>query len=343
MEHLWENPEKDTLKINVFCLMVQQPSAIGNIKSIGALMRDEHGGKVWGAMGPFNNNTEEQAIMAGIQSACIYAQKNNLQLTHIETSHYDVFDLIRLQEHVVIPDDQLDGIRLFNTVHANHFVEGATDRHISWVPDHMNSPARYMAEYALENLPDYVETPGPHVVGNLQFYLDRDMGMVIANPEIELLPNMGLGEVIDGSPPPSNKRKCWECYYDLPCYEYPPISASGRDLVAADGSSLRATKTRAYGGESSVVVLQEQSSGYSLAQSAKGKEVHIANGLFAKDVLHHACMDTLGIISRMLKKPVDKGANIHELEDLPLMSVEKMMTAMDFENDQLSGDGPSDK
>ena len=96
MEHLWAIPEQNEVKINVYCVVVQQPSAYGNTKSIGALMRDEYGGKVWGAMGPFNNFTEEQALMAGIQSACIYAQKHDLQVTHIETSHLDVFELIRL-------------------------------------------------------------------------------------------------------------------------------------------------------------------------------------------------------------------------------------------------------
>lgn len=74
-------------------------------------------------MGPFNNFSEEQALMAGIQSTCIYAQEHDLQITHIETSHLDVFEVIRLQEHIPIPEDQLEAFRLFNTVHANHFVE----------------------------------------------------------------------------------------------------------------------------------------------------------------------------------------------------------------------------
>lgn len=167
VEHLRESPEKDTHKINIYCVVVQEPSLLGNTKSIGALMRDEHGGKVWGALGPFNNHSEEQAIMAAIQSACIYAQKNKLHLTHIETSHWDIYELIRLQEHVIIPEDQLEGFRLFNTIHTNHYIEGTTDRRISWVPDHMNDPARIMAEYALENLTAFVEIPGPRVIGDL--------------------------------------------------------------------------------------------------------------------------------------------------------------------------------
>ena len=101
----------------------------------------------------------------------------------------------------------LEAFRLFNTVHANHYEEGKTNRQISWVPEHMNDAARYMAEYGLEHFSSFMELPWPETVGNLQFFMDRDMGMIIANPEVELLPNLGLGEVVDAPSPSPNRLK----------------------------------------------------------------------------------------------------------------------------------------
>ncbi|KAL1811319.1 hypothetical protein ACET3Z_021384 [Daucus carota] len=288
MEHLWEIPESETVKINVYCVVVQHPSAYGNTKSIGALMRDEHGGKVWGAMGPFNDFTEEQAIMAGIQSACIYAQEHDLKL---------------------------EAFRLFNTVHSNNYVEGSTDRRISWVPEHMNDAARYMAEYGLEHFSNFVEIPGPQPIGNLQFFIDRDMGMVIANPEIELLPNMGLGEVVDGPPP-----QTMHCKRKHPCHFSSDLMGDMNSAFPADGylkdlalsppswelnpNPWVYNQSAAVNPAFKAVEILESGSllHYSDVFGDKNLdlEVHVANGMYAKDILHHAVLDTLGMFESKL-------------------------------------------
>ncbi|WOG83242.1 hypothetical protein DCAR_0102417 [Daucus carota subsp. sativus] len=379
MEHLWEIPEKEAVKINVACVVVQQPSLYGNTKSAAALIRDEHGGKVWGAMGPFNNFTEEQALMAGIQSACIYAQEHDLQVTHIETSHLDVFELIRLQEHVPIPEEQLEAFRLFNTVHANHYVEGETDRRISWIPEHMNEAATYLAEYGLHHFSGFVEIPGPQTVGNLQFLLDRDMGMVIANPEVELLPNLGLGEVVDGPPPPATHPKrrfssssfmddeagmenafldigvlhgkddslfSWafktpSCEQKPPVFKVSPFKSAA--VMFGDRGKGKAKMYEDYAfyddGHLSKRAMELLDSGALLHYSdAFGEKVidletHVANGFFAKDILHYAVLDTLGMLESMLEDKHPLVADIVSSKKMELMPVDSVLTLMGLDED----------
>lgn len=60
----------------------------------------------------------------------------------------------------------------------------------------MNSTAEYMVAFGMQNLSHFAETPGGF--GNLQYYLDRDMGSPLPT---EILPNFRLGKIIDVSPP----------------------------------------------------------------------------------------------------------------------------------------------
>lgn len=55
-----------------------------------------------------------------------------------------------------------------------------------------------MASYGMNNYPSYVESPG--IFGHLQHSLDLDVGRYFP---FEIMPNFGLGEVIDASPPVS--------------------------------------------------------------------------------------------------------------------------------------------
>ncbi|KAL1822717.1 hypothetical protein ACET3Z_009495 [Daucus carota] len=312
MEHLWEIPESESAKINVYCVVVQHPSAYGNTKSIGALMRDEHGEKVWGAMGPFNDFTEEQAIMAGIQSACIYAQEHDLKVTHIETSHHDVFELIRLQEHVPIPEKQLEAFRLFNTVHSNNYVEGSTDRRISWVPEHMNDAARYMAEYGLEHFSNFVEIPGPQPIGNLQFFLDRDMGMVIANPEIELLPNMGLAFKSAAYMSGTHGKGKMKLYEGYAFYDNGFLSKRAVEILES-GSLLHYSDV--------------------FGDKNLDLEVHVANGMYTKDILHHAVLDTLGMFESKLVDRHPFIADIVSSKKHEFMPVDTVISLMGLKDD----------
>ena len=59
------------------------------------------------------------------------------------------------------------------------------------------------------------------------------MGLVIAGPDVELLPNLGLGDVVDGSPPrPSLKRKCGEDYSDFPPSFFPDLEQGSYGATA---------------------------------------------------------------------------------------------------------------
>lgn len=58
-----------------------------------------------------------------------------------------------------------------------------------------------MAHFGYENKSSLVQAPG--VFGDLQHFLNRDIGMALPYPEFELLENFGDGEVIDPSPPMS--------------------------------------------------------------------------------------------------------------------------------------------
>ncbi|WOG95977.1 hypothetical protein DCAR_0415307 [Daucus carota subsp. sativus] len=214
MEFIWEIPDKGYYKINVHVEIVHDPLNNTTRMSVAAIIRDDKGVKVWGSMGPVSGLTEEQALMAGIQAACIEALKKDWNLIHIETSNLNVFDTLSVQEHIVLREDQVEAYGLFNTVHGNNFREGK-NRRVAWIPDHMNTTAQYMAIYGLSHCSSFSECPG--LFGDLKFHLDRDMGLVLPGPVGDLPANFGDGEVIDGPPPPpavSRKRKRYDAHYD---------------------------------------------------------------------------------------------------------------------------------
>ncbi|KAL1806764.1 hypothetical protein ACET3Z_029832 [Daucus carota] len=334
MEHIWDVPEPGFVKINVHCEIIQAPLANGNAMSIGALIRDSDSEKLWGIMGPVKDASEEQAIMAAVQAACIHCQKMKWDLTHIETTNRDVFEIIRVQEHIILTEEQLESYRLFNTIHANNYKDGVTDRRISCVPEHMNASAKYMAVYGLNNLTCLVEAPG--VFGDLQHYLDRDMGMVLALPNIDILPNFGLGEIEDGPPPaPGKKRKfgfqfgiddhsvplafasdcppiSLECSY-VPRYRYwmnkagtpqhdnlGPGSIKGKAKLYHDYSFYKDGTLS----EHAINLLENGSLVHisdAFAADVIDLEAPVGMGFFVKDILHHAVNDTLSDVVNILK------------------------------------------
>ena len=110
----------------------------------------------------------------------------------------------------------------FNCVHANNYKKRKTDRSISCGLHYMNSSASYLVDYGMKNLKVFAEPPG--FFGDLQFYLDRDMGMVLPYPISEVVANFRDGEIIDDSPPRHTlKRKRLE--YDMGCcgFEEPDL------------------------------------------------------------------------------------------------------------------------
>lgn len=213
LDQFWEVPEEECYKINVFYVSSPVPLPNGNTNGVGAIARDSSGSDVWGAMGPTPTLNEEQALMVGIQAACVEAEKKKWGHIQIETSNPDIYDTIRMQEHLVLRDDQLEVYSLFNTVHANHFITNKTIRHISWVPQRMNGTAEYLATYGMNNLTEFSEFTGSF--GELNYYLARDMGLVLPSPIREAASFLGDGEVIDAAPPRTCPQKEVGC--SLPC------------------------------------------------------------------------------------------------------------------------------
>lgn len=68
---------------------------------------------------------------------------------------------------------------------------------VSRVLVEQNLAAQYLAEYGRDNLNAFGEVPGS--VGNLQHFLDRDLGLEIP---LQVMDNMGLGEVVNAPKPP---------------------------------------------------------------------------------------------------------------------------------------------
>lgn len=86
-----------------------------------------------------------------------------------------------------------------NTLHDNHFTEGHTERNVSLIPVKQNRTAEYMAIYGMENLSSFVEAPVDFE--NLRYFLDRDMGMALPFPILDVQQFPGMGKVVDVSPP----------------------------------------------------------------------------------------------------------------------------------------------
>lgn len=171
---------------------------IGNINGAGAILRDSSGAMLWAALGPLHDMDDMQVIMWATQAGIIEAWKKGFHAIHVETSNKEVYNAIRLQDVAFPPPNLEEPIRHFNTMFSNNFIEDITARRVSIIPLSMNATAEYMATYGLNNLTQFVEAPV--MFDNLQYYLDRDMGLTIP---MEIIPNFGIGEVVDEFTPQS--------------------------------------------------------------------------------------------------------------------------------------------
>lgn len=143
-----------------------------------------------GAIGPVKNMTEEQAIFWGANAGITQAWRMGFHGIHLEVVSRLVFDVIELQEFIFPPEELEEALLQFNTMFANHFIEGKTFRRISVIPLAMNRTAEYMARFGMEIETAFVEAP--EIFGNLQHYLDRDMGIALP---VEIMSNFGNGNV----------------------------------------------------------------------------------------------------------------------------------------------------
>lgn len=195
----WENLGEGHAKINIHFVEFAEPLQNGNLNSLGIIVRNVAGVKLWGAACPVKGMTELPALIWGVQSGILASMSLGFHKTHIELDNREAYDTIRVQEFIHLPPDLEETFGQFNTLFSNQFVEDMTVRQVSVIPVERNATARYMASYGMNNLKVLVQAPG--VFGNLQYYLERDMGMILPYPEFELLDNLGEGEVINFSPP----------------------------------------------------------------------------------------------------------------------------------------------
>ncbi|WOG85544.1 hypothetical protein DCAR_0104735 [Daucus carota subsp. sativus] len=341
MEFMWDLPDHEAYKINIHCEVSDVPSPVGNTVAIAAIIRGPAGSKLWGMEGPANNLTLEQGIMAAIQAACVYADAHVLEPVHIETTHVGIFELVSAQDQFIIPHELLEAFRLFNSLHANNAdnIDGANPRRISWIPHHMNSTAVYMAEYGMKYLTDTVELPGASTLGNLQYFLERDMGRVLPNPEMVILPNLGLGDVEDGPPPPPPAKRI-----DTPI---PLLIEKGKDALYGGFMFYKDGKFS----DQAISILEAGSLvkvSPVFAEKAINLEAHAINGLLVKDVLNFACLGCLSValepgedvpkptLPPLVNSPKPLSPtlpavplNDHTLEDLHLLPVTDLLVEMD--------------
>ena len=326
MEVIWETPKNGYAKINVHYVSVDEPLANGNTNSVAALIRNDKGKDLWKAFGPLTGRTEEQAILTAIQAACIEALKQDLDISHIETENHQVYETIRFQEEIFLDDDQLEFYGMFNTIHVNNFKAGSTQRKIACIPPHMNSAAQYLSSYGLNNVKVFTETT--KMVGDLHFYLERDMGRTLPLPFLDLIPDLGNGEVEDASPPRPSKRQKLGTSSEMqgvriiePCV-VPSVAAAPANhagpstslsLARVDKGKAKilddsGTHVRVPLSSQAIRLLEDKS----LATASKvcTKDVvdlnaSVGNGLLARDVLRHALSDTMHEIAPVVVPAMD--------------------------------------
>ncbi|WOG86223.1 hypothetical protein DCAR_0205424 [Daucus carota subsp. sativus] len=189
----------------------------------------------------------------------------------------------------------------------------------------MNSVAVYLADYGMHHLSEVVETTGDSTFGNMQYLLDRDMGMVFTNPEVEVIQDIGLGEVIDSAPPIIHRKRLRNgSFLDsgvANLYDYHEfgfgsvhgyshgVAGPSQPVMVGKGKG----KNKEYeefafwdNGVLSTRAIEILESGalthYSPAFYDRylDLEAHVSNGFLVKDILHHACLGTLELISFML-------------------------------------------
>lgn len=173
MAFAWKIPDEEYAKINLHYLERVDPLPNGNHNGLGIIVRNSSGVKIWGALGPFRDMTEIPTLIWGFQSCILAALSLGFRKMHIEMDNKEAYDTVRIQEFIILPPDQEDAFAQFNTLFANQFKDGETERMVSIIPIESNRTAEYMAAYGLDNFSSLVQTPA--VFGNLQHFLDRDM------------------------------------------------------------------------------------------------------------------------------------------------------------------------
>lgn len=149
MEYTWITPDEGFLKINVHCIQVEEETILGNNNEVGVILHNSQGSVLWATLGPIRGMDEMQATLWAGQAAVIEAWHRGFHAIHLETVNREFFDALNLQEVTFLPPNLNDAIRQFNTMFANNFIENATARKVSIIPQRMNATAKYRALYEL--------------------------------------------------------------------------------------------------------------------------------------------------------------------------------------------------
>ncbi|KAL8100586.1 hypothetical protein AgCh_032734 [Apium graveolens] len=81
----WSIPDEGFVKINIHFVSLVKPLLNGNINSVGTLVRDDRGERIWGAMSPMKGKTEMQATIWGFQSALVHLARIKCDKVIMET------------------------------------------------------------------------------------------------------------------------------------------------------------------------------------------------------------------------------------------------------------------
>lgn len=128
-------------------------------------MRNSSGVKICGALGPVRGMSEIPTLIWGAHAGILTALSLGFRKTHIEMDNREAYDTIRVQEFIILPPDLEDAFGHFNTLFANQFNEGKTERMVSIILIELNRMAEYMAVYGLDKYSSLVQAPA--VFGNL--------------------------------------------------------------------------------------------------------------------------------------------------------------------------------
>lgn len=162
MDVAWVPPAPEYVKINSHCIRGEDiPRPNGNLMIVGIIMRDDQGFMLWAAMGPIPANDPLEAELKGIHIGLMKALDMNKRKSHIETDSRLIFESLRDQDEIIFDEAVEQVLRQINTVHANHFIPGISDRAFSCTHFDMNSVAVYLANQGMEHTSSFVEVPHP--------------------------------------------------------------------------------------------------------------------------------------------------------------------------------------
>lgn len=293
MDVAWFPPTDGYVKINIHSTERQLPLQNGNVNGLGVIIRGSDGKMLWGGMGPVPNIGFLLTQLNGMHVAAMKALQLGKLKTHIETDSQWVYESIRDQDEIIFDEETEKVFRQLNTLHANHYEVGISDRKVSCTIPEMNAVAIYLAEFGMEHLSSFSEVSEPF--GNLQRLLDEDMGLGahLSLPGMQSF--LGFGEVIDSLKPPSPVYNSSQTHLDV-------------TRMSSDPRNINIDLNVNVIMESGKRFAMPHSSIFEIGQASKGKEKVLSGYKFNEDdLLSKKAIDlldngSLSFIDKALKK-----------------------------------------